>query len=410
MSLNAIIFDLDGTLIDSNRAHVAAWGTAMEKHGYQVSADRIAVEIGKGGDKLVPSILGKEIEDRCGDALRHAQVKEFTNIAESIHLVAFEGVESLFTLLRKRGIKIGLATSSKKDTVKTIQRSAGADWFRFFDVIATAEDAPEGKPAPDVLQIAIRKLKLSPTECVMVGDSPYDANTARDAGVVCLGFTCGKLNDAAALRAAGMRRVYRDPSDMAANLDDALRIASPGSIVLKQKMIESLMHEALKVAREGLDRGEVPIGCVIARGDGRIIARGHNEQNSSQNKIAHAEMVAFGRTVGKVPLGARDLILVSTLEPCVMCLGACMEAAVDTVIYGLSAPADGGRLRVRPPMSPENQMPRILGGVLAAQYRDLLRLFLKYPSSDPLQIDFVSELLSHAPSSLVVVQTPLLTG
>jgi tRNA(Arg) A34 adenosine deaminase TadA len=110
-------------------------------------------------------------------------------------------------------------------------------------------------------------------------------------------------------------------------------------------------------------------------------------------------MVAFGRTVGKVPIDARDLLLVSTLEPCVMCLGACMEAAVDTVIYGLSAPADGGRLRVRPPVSPENQMPRILGGVLAEEYRDLLRLFLKYPSSDPLQIAFVNELLSHAPSS-----------
>jgi tRNA(adenine34) deaminase len=177
-----------------------------------------------------------------------------------------------------------------------------------------------------------------------------------------------------------------------------------------------VMLELVRILGEYKDSMAIVGGWVpellfaIARGDGRIIARGHNEQNSSQNKIAHAEMVAFDRTPGQVPIDARDLILVSTLEPCVMCLGACMEAAVDTVIYGLSAPADGGRLRVRPPMSPENQMPRILSGVLAEQYRDLLRLFLKKPSSDPLQIGFVNELLSHAPSSLVGVQTPLLTG
>jgi len=155
-----------------------------------------------------------------------------------------------------------------------------------------------------------------------------------------------------------------------------------------------LMKAALAIAREGLDAGEVPIGCVIARGDGTIIARGHNELNASQNKTAHAEMVTFARAAGKISTDTKDLILVSTLEPCVMCLGASMEAAVDTVLFGLSAPTDGGRKRVRPPVSPESQMPRILGGILSDESRDLLKEFLKRDSANPAQVKFVRELLA----------------
>ncbi len=145
---------------------------------------------------------------------------------------------------------------------------------------------------------------------------------------------------------------------------------------------------------KGLNSGEVPIGCVIARGDGTIIARGHNELNATQNKIAHAEMVAFSRAAGKLPTDSKDLILVSTLEPCVMCLGACMEAAVDTILFGLSAPTDGGRKHVRPPVSPESQMPRILGDIFSDKSRELLKEFLKRDAANPVQVKFVRELLA----------------
>jgi HAD superfamily hydrolase (TIGR01509 family) len=394
MALGAIIFDVDGTLIDSNAAHVQAWDQALKQHHYQVSPDRIAVETGKGGDKLVPSILGEQIERRDGDSLRKAQETEFTKIAESTRLNAFAGIEPLLTAIRKRGLKLAIATSSKKKELQLNLRSAGVDWTKYFDVIATGDDASESKPAPAILEVAIQRLKLSPGQCLMVGDTPYDADTARDAGTVCFGVTCGGMNDEKTLRAAGMRKVYRDPTDINAHLDEAIRIASPGSAILTQDLIESLMKEALAVAREGLNSGEVPIGCVIARGDGTIIARGHNELNASQNKTAHAEMVTFARAAGKIPTDAKDLILVSTLEPCVMCLGASMEAAVDTILFGLSAPADGGRKRVRPPVSPESQMPRILGGVFCDESRRLLEEFLKRGPDNPVQVKFVRELLA----------------
>lgn len=393
MALSAVIFDVDGTLIDSNSAHLEAWVRALEHHQYRVSTDRIAVEIGKGGDKLVPSILGEEVESRDGNSLRERHTAEYIRIAESTRLKLFPGVNDLLVKLRRRGLKLALATSSKKNELATTQRSAGVQWSSDFDVIVTGDDADESKPSPDLLETAAKKLHMSPAQCLMIGDTPYDAESSRDAGFVCFGVTCGGMNDAKKLRDSGMRKAFCDPADIAAHVDEMLRIASPGEAIFTHGLIESLMHEALAIARQGMERGEVPIGSIIARGDGTIIARGHNELNSSQNKTAHAEMVAFGRTAGKVPTDARDLILVSTLEPCVMCLGAAMEASVDTILFGLDAPLDGGRKRVRPPVSRESQMPRILGGILAEESRELFTEFLQAAPSNPRQIQFVSEFL-----------------
>ncbi len=153
------------------------------------------------------------------------------------------------------------------------------------------------------------------------------------------------------------------------------------------------MREALAAAREGMAAGEAPIGCVLARGDGTIVVRAFNEMNRTQCKIAHAEIVAFHRAAGRVPIDARDLILVSTLEPCVMCTGAAMEAAVDTIVYGLRAPADSGTGRVTPPQSPESTMPRIVGDVLATESRKLFEQWLEQNADTP-QAAYVKQLLA----------------
>jgi tRNA(adenine34) deaminase len=133
---------------------------------------------------------------------------------------------------------------------------------------------------------------------------------------------------------------------------------------------------------------------VIADGDGRVIARGYNGMNRTQNKTAHAEIVAFADAAGRVPLDAADLILVSTLEPCVMCTGAAMVSAIDTIVFALDAPADNGTARVRPPESPESQMPRIVGGVLAAESRALFERWMDAHRGEP-QAAYVEQLLAR---------------
>jgi len=115
-------------------------------------------------------------------------------------------------------------------------------------------------------------------------------------------------------------------------------------------------------------------------------------QNRTQNKTAHAEIVTFSAAAGKVPLDARDLIMVCTLEPCVMCTGAAMEAAVDTIIYGLQAPTDSGSHRVVCPSSPESQVPRTVGQILEKESRGLFEEFLR-SNPRPEQKQFVEQLL-----------------
>jgi hypothetical protein len=153
----------------------------------------------------------------------------------------------------------------------------------------------------DDLPVAVRSLDLSPAQCAVIAESRAYAEAARRAGVVCLALLSGD-GSTDQLRSAGARAVYRDAAELVDRLDAALTLASPGSAHLTYDLMESLMREALTVAEEGMRNGEAPIACVLARGDGKtIIARAHNEQNRTQNKTAHAEIVAFARAAGHVP-------------------------------------------------------------------------------------------------------------
>ena len=154
MALHGMIFDIDGTLVDTNLAHVEAWRRAFKRLGYDVPPERIKVEIGKGGDLLVPSILGEEVEKRHGE----------------------------FQALRQRGIRTALATSSNKKHLQATCDSAGIDLPSLADVLVAKEDAEASKPAPDLVIVAWEKLTLTPAECAMVGDTVYDARACRGPG------------------------------------------------------------------------------------------------------------------------------------------------------------------------------------------------------------------------------------
>ena len=166
------------------------------------------------------------------------------------------------------------------------------------------------------------------------------------------------------------------------------------------------MRAALAEAKQGMAEGEAPIGCVIAlpdktrHGHARIVARGHNRGVALQRKSAHAEIVAFENAGGDdqgrkpaLPPDATDAILVSTLEPCVMCLGAAMESGIATVLFGLKAPADNGTQRVRPPASPESSAPEIEGGILATESRALFEQWLAGKEGSE-QAKFIEQLLA----------------
>ncbi len=380
MSLDGVIFDLDGTLVDSNSTHVDAWVHGLATHGYRFHAERVAPEIGKGGDLLLPALLGEEAAARDGAMIRESVATEFARLARSRGFRIFDEVTTLLDTLRARGLRLALATSAAEKDLDLMMEGAGEDLRARFDAVVTKSDVESSKPEPDVVMSAVSKLGLSAAQCAMVGDTPYDAIAARRAGVVTLGVLTSGLAEHVTLErrliTAGARRTWRDAAHLLAELDDALRIASPMSIALTVDAQQRLMREALQAARDGMAEGEAPIGCVLADGDGVVIARAWNQMNGTQNKSAHAEIMAFARAAGRLPLDATDTLLVSTLEPCVMCTGAAMVASVDTILFALAAPADSGSGRVTPPESPESGMPRIVGGILADESRALFEDWL----------------------------------
>src|SRR3954469_12341060 len=130
MTIRGMIFDVDGTLVDTNPGHVEAWCRAFRRLGFQVPPERIVPEIGKGGDKLVPSILGEEAEKRLGEELRRAQKAEFLEIARDQHFRVFPGAAEIFDALRARGIRTALATSSDEKHLAATSASAGIDLTR----------------------------------------------------------------------------------------------------------------------------------------------------------------------------------------------------------------------------------------------------------------------------------------
>jgi nucleoside triphosphatase len=149
---------------------------------------------------------------------------------------------------------------------------------------------------------------------------------------------------------------------------------------------ESLMRAALEEARLGLKEGECPIGCVVGlwhESRVSIVARGHNRVKALGRRTAHAELIAFENAGGALPVDGAEIVLVSTLEPCIMCLGACFEAGVSEVAFGLRAPADSGIGRVRAPFSPQTKTPNTLGGVLALESRALFEEYVRGREGTP---------------------------
>ena len=156
------------------------------------------------------------------------------------------------------------------------------------------------------------------------------------------------------------------------------------------------MSLALGEARRALESGEAPIGCVLLDEHGTELGRGHNSMFATGNLIAHAEMNAFTAAAGRIPEGAK-IVMVSTLEPCVMCTGAAMQSGVVEIVFGLAAPADAGTSRVYPPDSPSATAPRIIGGVEADDSRDLFLQWLdkhRGDTSRDSQREFIDQLMS----------------
>lgn len=211
--LRGIIFDIDGTLVDSNDAHAESWVEIFSEAGYEVPFDVVRPLIGMGGDKLLPKTIGIEADSDEGQRLSKKRWKLFeTKYLPTLRPLT--GARSLVQRIRNDGLATVIATSAQKEELRVLLKAA--EVADLMEEKATSSDAEHSKPDPDVVQAAIKKSGLNKSELMMIGDTPYDVEAALRAGVPIIAFLSGGWLRS---KLAGASAIYDGPADLLANYD-----------------------------------------------------------------------------------------------------------------------------------------------------------------------------------------------
>lgn len=206
--LRGVIFDIDGTLLDSNEAHARSWVEALAEAGHDVPFEVVWPMMGMGGDKVLPAAAGIEIDSLRGEAL----AKRRWEIFQRDYLPGLRptpGARELVARIKGDGLKTIIATSAGGDELGPLMEAAHvAD---LFDVTTSAGDSTDSKPDPDIVMAAVRKSGLDAEELLMVGDTPYDVQAATGARVSVVGLLCGGWTKE---ELSGAVAIYEDPADL----------------------------------------------------------------------------------------------------------------------------------------------------------------------------------------------------
>jgi len=212
--IEAVIFDIDGTLVDSVDLHAEAWRRAFKKFGKNVEFGAVRSQIGKGADQLLPVFLSSAELTEFGKALDEYRSKLYKK--EFLPKVkAFPKVRELFEHILRDGKRIALASSAKGDELKTYKKVAHIN-----DLIhaeTSSDSAEKSKPHPDIFDAALEELgHMSRNHVIVIGDTPYDAEAAHKAQLRTVGLLSGGWHEKD-LRNAGCIAIYCDPADLLAS-------------------------------------------------------------------------------------------------------------------------------------------------------------------------------------------------
>jgi phosphoglycolate phosphatase-like HAD superfamily hydrolase len=210
-----VIFDVDGTLIDSNDAHAYAWLRAFRELGRDIGFADVRPLIGMGGDKILPQLLGVSDESELGQRVsrRRAEIFASDYLPE---LRPFPRVRELAVRLRDGGARLAVASSAQPNELQPLLKLAEIE--DLIEVHSSSGDAENSKPDPDIIHAALGRLRLPPAQAFMVGDTPYDVAAARKAEVRTIAFRCGGRDDR---ELAGALAIYDDPAELLEQLSES---------------------------------------------------------------------------------------------------------------------------------------------------------------------------------------------
>lgn len=218
MAFQGVLLDVDGTLVLSNDAHAQAWVEAFAAFGYEVKFDSVRPLIGMGGDQIVPRFApgldgnegkGKEIADRR---------KELIMNKFGSKLSPAKGARQLIEKMQQEGLRLLIASSATSEELSVLLKAAQVDDLLNQDDATTSSDAEKSKPEPDLVEVALKKISLSPDSVVMLADTPYDIEAAGKAGVGVIALRCGGFDDGQLKDAIA---IYDDPANLLAQYDSS---------------------------------------------------------------------------------------------------------------------------------------------------------------------------------------------
>lgn len=213
----AVLCDLDGTLLDSNHFHAEAWRRTFENFGFQVSFEEMVKQIGKGGDKVISTVVPedrvKDLEDDLTNFRKDLFHREYMD-----RIVPFSDAKNLLERMRQGGLRISVASSTNKEDLHAFLMLLRI--HALVEEHTTADDAEQTKPAPDIFQAALKKLAIAAEDALALGDTPWDVEAAGKAGIKTVALTCGGWTEQE-LKDAGAIAVFRDPADLLRRFEES---------------------------------------------------------------------------------------------------------------------------------------------------------------------------------------------
>lgn len=213
--IEAVLCDIDGTLVQSNWLHASAWKDAFAQIDIGVSQEDVRRQIGKGGDELIPVFVPWWKREAVEQPLK--RYREFLFREQYLSQVkAFPKVRELLQHMKQAGIKVSLASSAHQKDLEDYKRTTNIE--DLVEESSSSDDASRSKPHPDIFEATLKKLGVQPKNALALGDTPYDAEAAGKANVWTVGVTTGGWSESELL-AAGCIEVYQDVAELLENFE-----------------------------------------------------------------------------------------------------------------------------------------------------------------------------------------------